>query len=142
MTSALTLNAQMCREVVAAALLRLTQYYVFPDRAEEIEQAIRTRLEQGEYDAIATGKELQDTFTTHVRQVYNDRHLRLVYHAEAQPARDNAYSDPAWLAHYWQEAALDNYGVYKVERLPGNVGYLDLRAIDEAECTAETIAAE
>jgi C-terminal processing protease CtpA/Prc len=137
----LAFNAQLCRQIVAAALTRLTQYYVFPEHAEEIEQAIRTRLEQGEYDAIATGKELQDTFTTHVRQVHNDRHLRLVYYAEAQPPRNNAYSDPAWLANYWQEAALDNYGVYKVERLSGNVGYLDLRAIDEAEYTAETIAA-
>ena len=136
-----TLDAQLCQAVVTAALIRLTEFYVFPDRAEAIDHAIRQRLEHGEYDAMTTGKELQDTFTAHVRQLYNDRHLRLVYYDEAQPARDNAYTDPAWLANYWHAAALDNYGVYKIERLAGNVGYLDLRSIDEAEYTAETLAA-
>jgi C-terminal processing protease CtpA/Prc len=141
MTSSLTFDAQLCRAIVDSALVRLTQLYVFPDRAAAIDRAIRQRLEQGAYDAITTGTELQDTLTMHIRQIHDDRHLRLAYYDEAQPARDNAYTDPAWLANYWQEAALDNYGVYKIERLAGNVGYLDLRSIDEAEYTAETIAA-
>ena len=74
MPISLTLDAELCRAIVVAALARLTEFYVFPDHAAAIDQAIRLRLEQGEYDAIATGKELQDTFTAHVRQLYNDRH--------------------------------------------------------------------
>jgi C-terminal processing protease CtpA/Prc len=141
MSSALILDASLCRAIVDAVLVRLNQSYVFPERAAAITADIRHRLEQGAYDAITTGAELQNSLTAHIRQTQDDRHLRLVYHEEAQPPRENAYTDPAWLAQYWQEAALDNYGIYKIERLSGNVGYLDLRSIDEAEYTAETIAA-
>jgi C-terminal processing protease CtpA/Prc len=141
MTSPLTFDAPLCLAVVEAALARLTQFYVFPDVAAAMERAVRRRIEQGAYDTITTGEALQATLTADLRRVNDDRHLRLVYHAAAQPARDNVYTDPAWLADYWRAAALDNYGVYKVERLPGNVGLLDLRAIDEAEYTAEAIAA-
>jgi C-terminal processing protease CtpA/Prc len=45
------------------------------------------------------------------------------------------------IAAYLADAARDNYGVQKVERLAGNVGYLLLTSIDEAEYTGPTIAA-
>jgi C-terminal processing protease CtpA/Prc len=141
MTPALVLDAETCRAIVEAALTRLAACYVFADRAMAIEQALRHQLAQGAYDTITDGSELQATLTTHMRAVQDDRHLRLVYYDQAQPPRDNAYTDPEWLANYWREAAIDNYGVYAVERLAGNVGYLDLRSIDEAEYTAPTLAA-
>jgi C-terminal processing protease CtpA/Prc len=76
--------------------------------------------------------------TTDLRAVCPDKHLRLKWSAEPTPV---GYSDPEALALYWQEARLDNYGLYRVERLAGNVGYIDLRAVDEAEETADTFAA-
>lgn len=141
MTASLRLDAQTCRAIVEAALSRLTACYVFPDRASAIEQAVRQQLTQGAYDHITAGADLQALLTAQMRAVQDDRHLRLVYYDEAQPPRDNAYTDSDWLAAYWREAARDNYGVYTVERLAGNVGYLDLRSIDEAEYTAPTLAA-
>jgi C-terminal processing protease CtpA/Prc len=141
MASPFILESRLCRDIIDTALDRLTRFYVFPDVAAAMDADIRGRMQRGEYDTIATGEELRDTITAHLRLINDDRRLRLVYHAEAQPPRDNAYDDPAWLVNYWREAKLNNYGVYKVERLPGNVGYLDLRSIDEAEYTAETIAA-
>ncbi|WP_177186649.1 S41 family peptidase [Paenibacillus sp. CF384] len=37
-----------------------------------------------------------------------------------------------------QELAFDNYGFYKVERLQGNIGYLDLHALAPPELAGET----
>src|SRR5205807_1618729 len=40
-----------------------------------------------------------------------------------------------------QEATLMNFGIHHVERLPGNVGYLDLRRFYEAELAADALIA-
>ena len=40
-----------------------------------------------------------------------------------------------------QKAKLDNYGMHKVERLPGNVGYIELRQFHNTEWGGDTAVA-
>jgi hypothetical protein len=56
---------------------------------------------------------------------------------EAEVLREN----PVWEAEQKQAAELDNYGFYRVERLPGNIGYLDIRLFYKPAWGGETAVA-
>jgi C-terminal processing protease CtpA/Prc len=42
------------------------------------------------------------------------------------------HENQEWLDDWREQAKLDNYGLHKAERLPGNVGYLDVRVFHSA----------
>lgn len=137
----LLLDAALRHELIEGLLAKLRDYYVFPEKAAEMAGVIRERQGRGDYDDIKDGTVFRDRLTEHLRGVCDDKHLRLVYYPDPQPPRDNLYTDPEALAAYWADAVLDNYGYSKAERLKGNVGYLLINALDEAEVTAPTITA-
>ncbi|MFE0465262.1 S41 family peptidase [Kitasatospora sp. NPDC058965] len=116
-------------ETVALALDRITAAYVFPERAAEMDRAVRKRLAAGEYDDL-TGPTLCETVTAHLREVCPDQHLGLRWRDEPQPvvAVDEERGQAAFLAR--MRAA--NHGVRRFEHLEGNVGYLDIRRIADA----------
>ncbi len=63
----------------------------------------------------------------HMQEVNHDEHLWVRWHPEPLPDDDRPLRHSSeWMAERQQEARLDNYGLRKVERLPGNVGYLDI----------------
>ncbi len=68
------------------------------------------------------------TLTQHIQEVNHDEHLWVKWHPESLPDGEEALRlNQAWEAEKKQAAKLDNYGFYKVERLPDNVGFLDIR---------------
>jgi C-terminal processing protease CtpA/Prc len=122
--------------LVARAAELVRERYVFPDRGTDAAARLLARLAEGAYAGLDL-PELCDRLTEDLRSVCPDRHLRVAYRAEPRLAGSSAED----LDQYWAQARLRNHGVARVERLAGNVGYLDLRAIDQAAQTAATIAA-
>ncbi len=104
---------------------KLKAYYVFPDIADSIVARIQKCLKEGEYAQITDGELFSKTLTDHIRQVNQDKHLRVNWHPEPLPEHEGPNQER--LEELRQGASLDNYGLYKVERLAGNVGYLDIR---------------
>ncbi len=137
----LSIDTTLCREIVEKIAEHLEQLYVFPSLGAQMAAQLRLHLQQDTYDHLTNATALCMTLTNQMRDISHDKHLRIDYHVEPQPPRTNLYTDPEAMATYWAEAALDNYGFQQVERLAGNVGYLKLTAIEEAEETAPTIAA-
>lgn len=125
-------------EIVALALDRITTGYVFPERALEMDRAIRKRLAAGEYDAL-NGPALCETVTAHLREVCPDQHLGLRWRDEPQPVvvEDADQGQAAFLAR--MRAA--NQGVRGFEHLEGDIGYLDIRRIADAGEGARVIGA-
>jgi C-terminal processing protease CtpA/Prc len=126
------------RSLVEAALERLCSSYIFPDRAAAAAAELRRRIVAGRYDSLAE-EGLCSLLTQDLQETCPDRHLRLQWSPQARPSV--SYEDPEVMAEYWRRARLANHGVDRVERLPGNVGYFDLRSINEAEQTAPTLNA-
>jgi hypothetical protein len=126
-------------DIVRAAAEQVRERYVFADRGAEMADALVSRVDEF---ASLEAEALCTALTTTLRELCPDRHLRVIWHVQPMPRYDgDGWDDPQRLATHWAGARLDNHGVYRVERLAGNVGYLDLRSIDEAEQTAPTIAA-
>jgi len=124
-----TIAAAERRVVIDGAIDRLKQAYVFPDTALAMERAIRARQRRGEYDRITSGRELAESLTSHLQAVSRDRHVRVRYSAEPLPVLSGP--DQPDHARRDQQRAFGrqvNYGFERVERLAGNVGYLEIRS--------------
>jgi hypothetical protein len=128
-------------EVIDGVLSKLQAYYVFPEVAQAMEQAIRRRVSNGEYDTITSGPQLADLLTAHLQEVSHDKHLRVVYFAEPRPMREGGEPSPEDREDFRRFGALRNFGFEKVERLAGNIGYLDLRGFFPPEFAGETAIA-
>jgi hypothetical protein len=134
-----TLTAQERTEVIEGALKHLNEAYVFPDVAAKMAAAIRARVERKEYDAVTSARALAETLTTHLQEVSKDKHLRVIYSAEPFPERQQP--TPEDMARAVASARRSNFGFEKVERLAGNVGYLDLRGFNGMPEAGETAIA-
>jgi chorismate mutase len=135
-------DAAMRAKIVDRVSAALNEHYVFPDVAKKMEASIRQKLKAGSYDKIANSAELADVLTTDLREVSKDKHLGIRFAPTPPPRPDsNGPEAPAAREQMRRELAAINFGFAKVERLSGNVGYLDLRNFIGAELAGETAVA-
>ncbi len=128
--------------VIEGTLKRINDIYVFPEVAKKMEQAIRDRVQKKEYDQITSSKQLAEKLTADLQAVSQDKHLRVRYSHEAIPANEGSQEPtPQEIERFRNYLRLINFGFEKVERLRGNIGYLDLRGFTPAEFSAETAVA-
>jgi hypothetical protein len=139
----LTIDAATRTEVIDTAIRQLNERYVFPDLAKKMEQALRDRAARKEYDSVTSAKQFAELLTTHLQEVSRDKHIRVFYSVEPVPEdREDAEPSAEQREQYRQFGRRVNYGFERIERLPGNIGYVDLRGFMEAnEESAQTVAA-
>lgn len=129
------------REIVMTALSLLRSHYVFPERAGQAATAIEARLAAGEYDDLDEIT-LTERLTSHLYEICADKHLQVRLGGgpgpgapgpgpgpERSPGRDEHADHEARLLAMRQRGRLDNFGIHRVGRLDGNVGYLDIRRV-------------
>ncbi|HEY3214980.1 MAG TPA: S41 family peptidase [Candidatus Eisenbacteria bacterium] len=138
-----TVDAATRRVVVDTLVERIERLYVFPDKARATARALRRRWAAHEYDRITSAKEFADSLTSHAQAVTHDLHVRVGYRHEPFPPQggEDPLPEPE-MRRMREMARRTNYGFERVERLPGNVGYLDLRQFAGApEGQATAVAA-
>jgi hypothetical protein len=132
------------RTAVVNEIIDLTrEQYVYPELGAEIAAHIQAKLAAGEYDNVADRGELAACLTSDLHSVSNDRHWSVMYDPEGAAALvdPEKEDDPDRLARYLEMARKTNYGFERVERLTGNVGYIDLRRFVPSEYAGETAVA-
>jgi hypothetical protein len=159
------------REIVTRALALLRENYVFPDEAERIAAEIEARLAVGDYDnldeitltdrltehlqAASGDKHLRVRLgggpprrgngpgpglpgprreSVHTTGDHAD-------HGRAAEDRDGQAGREARRLKMRQRGRLDNFGIRRIERLDGNIGYLDLWRVAAPENAGPAIAA-
>ena len=138
----LTITAAERTKVIEDSIVALNRYYVFPDVAKKMEQALRARVTKGEYASITSARALADKLTADLREVSNDKHLGVRF--SNRPVPERPFNQPPAAEDREQDrafAAKLNYGFEKVERLQGNIGYVDIRGFVPPEIGGETAAA-
>ncbi|MBV1851745.1 S41 family peptidase [Catellatospora tritici] len=129
----------MPRELVDSVLTAMCAHYVFPERAVFAAVSIRERLDAGHYEGLDEAG-LAERLNADLRELCADKHLRLRVR-KGQPA-DAAAEGPAdVLAAYRERLRTDNHRIGRVERLDGNVGYIDLRGVTDPAVGGRAIAA-
>ncbi|HEX8701257.1 MAG TPA: S41 family peptidase, partial [Myxococcaceae bacterium] len=135
-------DAAMRVKIVDRVCAALNEHYVFPDVAKKMEASLRQKLKTGAYDKLGNSADLAEALTRDLREVSKDKHLNIHYAPPPPPGRDsNGPADPAAREEERRQLASRNFGFEKVERLSGNVGYLDLRGFVGAELAGETAIA-
>ena len=117
--------------------------YVYPEMGEQIAVEIQEKLEAGEYDQCTTQTELAAQVTSDIQSISNDTHWYVAYDPQhAVELIDPEHeSDDVQMQHYLEAARKTNFGFERLERLKGNIGYLDLRRFVPSEFAGETAAA-
>ncbi|MBQ1046512.1 MULTISPECIES: S41 family peptidase [unclassified Micromonospora] len=109
--------------IVERAAGLVADEYVLPDVADRVAAHLRARLGAGAYAGAGDPAALGALVTADLQSVNGDLHLRLKHHE--QQLSDKA-DDPAG-EHFARLAALGMGGVTRVQRLPGNVGLLEIQ---------------
>jgi hypothetical protein len=136
------MNAASRQQLIDAVIKEVNNSYVFPDMAKKVETSLRHQQKRGFYDAIASAQQLSEVLSDELQAATKDRHLRVMY-SEAVIAGRKSYDErsPEEAASYLAMMRSNNFGIDKIERLPFNIGYLDLARFARAKEMAETLAA-
>lgn len=136
------IDAKTRLEVVEKAIKLLNENYVFPKAAKEIDLSLQNKLKQGEYDNLSNPREFSQKLTEDLRIISNDKHLRISYSVRPIPeSKDQNQPTAEQLESQRRFSKRVNHGFERVERLQGNIGYIDLRGFYSPETGAETVAA-
>lgn len=125
---------------------RLTEYYVYPDVAAKMIQAVRDHQKHGDYNSILDGNEFADALTRDLRAVSQDRHLFVGYDPYVLPAGslgpDGPHGpSPADEARFRTMMEHDNCTFSKVEILDHNIGYIRFGAFPNPDICGPTVVA-
>ena len=134
------IDAATRQQVLDGAIEHMRRGYIFEDVAEKMAVALRAHAKAGAYDAITSGADFAAVLTRHLQEVSKDKHLRIVYN----PAGIAGAQPPATDEERTRRAAAErrnNYGLHRVERLDGNVGYIELRGFSGAQEAGGAVAA-
>jgi len=116
------------RQAVIGEIIRLArEKYVIPETGLETARIIQQRLEAGHYDAILSPQELADRLTADLRGASGDQHWAVSYDSALIKALYDEDESEADLAELKEHLRRANFGIEKVQHLPGNIGYLDVR---------------
>ncbi|MFH1314293.1 MAG: S41 family peptidase [Candidatus Eisenbacteria bacterium] len=121
----------------------LNDVYVFPDVARKMEKQIRHNLKTKAYQNLTTYDDFANQLSADLFEIAKDKHLSVRYSPEESPfevaARDSLTEDEE--REIRERLAYMNFGFMRLERMPGNVGYLDLQGFNDARWGGETAVA-
>jgi C-terminal processing protease CtpA/Prc len=112
-------------QLLNSALALVQQHYIFPETAAEVVATIAARAAAGDYDDLD-----DETLAARVTEAFlatsGDRHLRLLVRSpDHRTATTEAETEAAWA----EAQRLGNHHIAAVQRLDGNIGYIDLRGV-------------
>jgi C-terminal processing protease CtpA/Prc len=140
--SDMTIDAATRTQVIDGIILHLNKSYIFLETAQAMEKDLRQRVQNKEYDNVTSAVEFAKKLTTDLQNISKDKHLRVGYFSQKLPVRrDNAQPTEAEMEEFRNSMRRRNFGFEKVERLQGNIGYIDLRGFMGPELGKETVAA-
>lgn len=140
--SDLAIDAAERRRAVEGATRQLDEFYVYPDVAKRMDDAITSRLASGAYDSQTNGIVFANLLTTDLQAVSHDKHLRVTFSARPLPPLPPpgkrpppSADDSARMRHQMDSM---NCGFVQAEVLPGNVGYLKFNQFGPPAFCGET----
>jgi retinol-binding protein 3 len=136
-----TVDAAARNQVLDGLAEQLKRGYVFPEVAGKMIADLDSRRGAKQYESITSARQFATTLTEHLQAISKDKHLRVRYSYDALPVPRNEQPSPEQVAEFRANMARGNFGFAKLEILPGNVGYLDLRGFAPPSFAGETAVA-
>ncbi|HRI43169.1 MAG TPA: S41 family peptidase [Fimbriimonadaceae bacterium] len=139
-STAPAIDAQTKSQVLETLAKELIERYIYPDRAKEIDKALKEWTKTPEYTAIESPLIFAQKVNDLLKASVTDAHLRFRYSAAPLPKRERRDEpSPDEERRFNEMVRRANAGFEKVERLPGNVGYVMFRHFAEPEQMARPL---
>lgn len=140
------LDQDIRQKTIDAINQRLTEYYVYPDVAAKMIEAVREHQKHGDYNSITDGNEFADALSRDLRAVSHDQHLFVGYDPYILPAESGSSNEPhppsaADEARFRTMLEHDNCTFSKVEILNHNIGYIKFGAFPDPNVCGPTVVA-
>ncbi|CAA9386336.1 MAG: interphotoreceptor retinoid-binding protein [uncultured Pyrinomonadaceae bacterium] len=137
----MTIDQATRAQVIESLVKDLNEAYVFPETAKKMEADVRSRMKNKEYDTLTSAREFAQKLTDDLQAISKDKHLRVRFSKNAIPVRKDREAPTAEeLAEETNYMRRINFGFERIERMPGNIGYVDLRGFFHPKDGAETVA--
>ncbi|MBB3112860.1 C-terminal processing protease CtpA/Prc [Paenibacillus phyllosphaerae] len=130
-------NGEGITDTVQSITALLRDHYVCPDTAATLSATLTEKLREGEFDQADSGADLAKKMNGVLKEISRDSHLGLVYSEQPLPMQ---LPDPVRDEEINLRDQANNYGFAKVERLPGNIGYLVINEFVYPEFAGDTAA--
>ena len=135
------LSAAQRREVVEAVASAYADSYVFEATGRRIAQHLRRQLAGRRFETTTDPAALAAALTREIRSVEPDEHIEVVPPSPQSPAAAPPQASRAEQFSWVERLRKRNYDFIRVERLPGNIGYLRLDSFPPPEIAGATAAA-
>jgi hypothetical protein len=140
------LDAETRRKTIDAISSKLTEYYVYPDVAEKMVEAIQDHQKQGDYSSMTDGNDFADALSRDLRAVSHDKHLFVNYNPFTMPEQPGVSAgphapSPAEQASFRKMLELQNCTFSKLEILNHNIGYIKFDAFPPPDICGPTVVA-
>jgi len=139
------LDSKMKSEAIANISSLMVENYVFEDIAYKVKSELEANMKNNVYDGIDDPVEFSRRMTNDIQAVTHDKHIRFMFNpemaADLLAGGNDEETNPVLVEKYRKEMKEVNYQFKKLEILPGNIGYLDLRGFTDANIAKETGAA-
>ena len=137
----ITLDAARRKSVIDGAIAQLKQYYIYPDGAQKMADAVLAHEKAGDYDKITDGSTFAARLTEDMQAVTHDRHLHLNYAPFEVAEEQREGPSPEEEARFRKDLEHENCGWEKVEVLPGNIGYVKFNEFAPPQWCGQTVVA-
>ncbi|MDF1544577.1 MAG: S41 family peptidase [bacterium] len=124
-------------ELIDSVSAALARTYIFPDVAEEMSKLLRKNLKDKKYKELTSLPEFTMRLTEDMRSISHDLHLgiRMIPPGYVQEEDEN------YKEEILREQQFENFGFDKLERLPGNIGYIKFNQFVDASFGGPTAIA-
>ncbi|MGB7250409.1 MAG: S41 family peptidase [Phormidesmis sp.] len=130
------------RETVLRAIAQQMAEYAFPEVAQKIQNDLGDRIAAGGYQDVKSGSQLAETLTAQLQTLSGDQHLKVYFSPMVLPhLAPQTDIPPAEIEHQRRLSELRNFDINRVERLQGNVGYLELFSFEPPEFAGAVMTA-
>lgn len=136
----LKLDAATRKRVIDGSIENLNEFYVYPETAKKMEEALRAHQKNGDYDSITDADAFAELLTNHLQEVSHDKHLHVAFFPRVIPQGGPGH-DPEAETRMRTQLERNNCFFDKVEHLPGNIGYLKFNAFPNPQICGPTVTA-
>ena len=138
----IAIDAATRSAVIDSLLTQLNDAYVFPETAKKMDADLRSRQKIGEYDQLTSARAFAEKLTADLQSVSRDKHLRVRFSPETIPVRpERREPTEAEKTEQAQFTRFMNASFERLERMPGNVGYIKFNNFLDPEFGSDTVAA-
>lgn len=137
------LDSKTREETVNKISKLLIKNYIFLETAKIMSEYIKAKLANNEYNDITDGMQFSQVLTQDLQSISKDKHLRVRFNPgfakelkEMEKNSENPENDKKFI----ENMKFENFSFKKVERLDGNIGYLDFRNFPPAKYCEDIVA--